>query len=90
MNYDNPVREALIESDFDWSDPSMIQSVLVALQNPQSLPIKELAAVAGVGLALSFVGSKVAHPVLVGTGLYLLGYYLRGERPSTGWHKVLS
>jgi len=88
-NYDNPVREALIESDYDWSDPSMVRSALISRENPLNIGPKELAAVTGVGLVLALISSQVAiPPVVAGTGLYLLGYYIRGERPSQGWPYV--
>lgn len=53
--------------------------------NPQApLNGKELAAVAGVGLVLSWVGSGFG-PLLVGTGLYTLGVYIGSRRPDSGW-----
>ena len=33
--YDNAIREALIESGVDWSDPTMVREALIALQNPR-------------------------------------------------------
>jgi len=45
--------------------------------------------VTGVGFVLALISSQVAiPPVVAGTGLYLLGYYIRGERPSQGWPYV--
>lgn len=66
----------------EWTDPTLVRP---ALRNPQEIGAKELAAVTGVGVVLTLIGQRFVGPVLLGTGLYVLGYYLRGERPTGGW-----
>lgn len=57
------------------------------------MELVEILGVTAVGLALSY-GAKVvqdkteipvAAPVAIGTGMYVLGYVVRGQRPEQGW-----
>jgi len=52
------------------------------------IDIKELVAVTVVGIGLAWVAKKVPvvrNPLVIGAGLYTLGYYVRGQRPPAGW-----
>ncbi len=54
----------------------------------QGISAKELIAVAAVGLGLTLVGRRVpvvSSPLVLGTGMYLAGYFARGYRPDGGW-----
>jgi hypothetical protein len=82
-DYDNPVRPSLVDMPYDWSDSTMVRT---ALENPVELGAQEVAIAAGVGLVLSLIGERVAPTLVVGTGLYVLGYVAH-ER---GWLKNLT
>jgi hypothetical protein len=62
------------------------------LQRPfDGVPLWEWAGVAGVGFALGLAARTVGvQGILGGALLYVLGYFVRGRRPASGWRYLPS
>jgi hypothetical protein len=55
------------------------------------IPWQELLIVAGVGVGLTLVGKRVPvlrNPLILGAGLYTLGYVIGENRPASGWKQL--
>lgn len=70
----------------DVSDTELLNlGNAIMRSNPQGLSAAEWAGVAGVGVAASMVARNILPVVALGAGMYVLGYYVRGMRPESGW-----
>lgn len=65
-----------------------LKQTFTALQKPSPFGLTwfEWAGVTAVGLVLGTVAKAVGlRGALMGSALYVLGYYVRGRRPADGW-----
>lgn len=77
----NHVRPALVPASYQWLDSTMVVSSLVPAKKNPAVSAQEVVVVAGVGAVLALVGQKVTTPMVLGTGLYALGYFAKQQ----GW-----